>query len=243
MKSRHHRALYRPRGPERPLRRRLWNPYRRDGAGAGDFPRHPASRRRLAAGRTWSIAPGGLEPPFEGRLRDDLAGFSRPDFTVGEERGRVIIASASLTVSVALEPFGIAWHEPGDLPPFAEDRPTQAYFMSRKTGRIAHYMARAGAERHHGLGDKAGPFKRTGRRFKLDAVDPCGFDAETSDPFYKLIPFYIVARDGGPSYGLFYDNLATRRSISSRCLTCSRTRRSPGPFSTDRSARSSPPAC
>src|SRR5581483_9257288 len=30
--------------------------------------------------RTWSVAPGGLEPPFEGRARDDLAGFSCPDF-------------------------------------------------------------------------------------------------------------------------------------------------------------------
>ena len=47
-----------------------------------------------------------------------------------------------------------------------------------------------------GLGDKAGPFDRTGRRFRLDAVDPCGFDAETSDPLYKIIPFYIVDRDG-----------------------------------------------
>ncbi len=158
--------------------------------------------------RTWSIAPGGLEPPFEGRERDDLAGFSCPGFTVSEEPGRVIITSAALTASVRLEPFGIAWHEPGSALPFAEDRRTQAYFLSRQTGRIAHYMARGEGESHHGLGDKAGPFDRTGRRFKLDAVDPCGFDAETSDPLYKIIPFYIVDRDGGPSYALFYDNLA-----------------------------------
>jgi alpha-glucosidase len=158
--------------------------------------------------RTWSIAPGGLEPPFEGRARDDLSGFSCPEFTVSEEGARVIIASEALTAVVRLEPFGIAWHEAGSSAPFAEDRPTQAYLLSRKTGDIAHYMARNIAENHHGLGDKAGPFNRTGRRFKLDAVDPCGFDAETSDPLYKIIPFYIVDRDGGPSYGVFYDNLA-----------------------------------
>jgi alpha-glucosidase len=157
--------------------------------------------------RTWSLAPGGLEPPFEGRLRSDLSGFSCPDFTVSEEPGRVIIASAALTASVRLQPFGIDWHHRGKPQPFAQDRPTQAYFISSKTGRIAHFMARDEAERHHGLGDKAGPFDRTGRRFKLDAVDPCGFDAETSDPLYKIIPFYIVNRDGGPCYGLFYDNL------------------------------------
>lgn len=158
--------------------------------------------------RTWSIAPGGLEPPFEGRARSDLSGFSCPEFTVHEEEGRVIVTSAMLVAAVSLEPFGIAWHEPGNATPFAKDRPTQAYFLSRRSERIAHYMALEEAESHHGLGDKAGPFDRTGRRFKLDAVDPCGFDAETSDPLYKIIPFYIVDRQGGPSYGLFYDNLA-----------------------------------
>ena len=39
-------------------------------------------------------------------------------------------------------------------------------------------MARHADERHYGLGDKAGPLDRTGRRFAIDAVDPCGFDAE-----------------------------------------------------------------
>src|SRR5579871_1099455 len=158
--------------------------------------------------RTWSIAPGTLEPPFEGRSRDDLAGFSCPDFSVEERDGRVIIASQALAADVTLKPFGVSWREPGAQKPFAADRPTQAYFMSRETGALAHFMARDKDERHHGLGDKAGPFDRTGKRFKLDAVDPCGFDAETSDPLYKIIPFYVVDRDGGPSYGVFYDNLA-----------------------------------
>ena len=159
--------------------------------------------------RTWSLAPDGLEPTFEGRARADLAGFSCPDFTVSEDEGRVIIMTAALVAVVRLVPFGIDWHEVGRSTAFARDRPTQAYMISRKTGQIAHVMARDAAESHHGLGDKAGPYDRTGRRFRLDAVDPCGFDAETSDPLYKIIPFYIVDRQGGPSYGLFYDNLAT----------------------------------
>jgi alpha-glucosidase len=159
--------------------------------------------------RTWSLAPGGMEPPFEGRARDDLTGFSCPDFEMRDEDGRIVIATEALTAVVRLSPFGIDWHEAGSSTAFAQDRPTQAYMVSRKTGQIAHFMARNPAESHHGLGDKAGPYDRTGRRYRLDAVDPCGFDAETSDPLYKIIPFYIVDRDGGPSYGLFYDNLAT----------------------------------
>ena len=158
--------------------------------------------------RTWSIAPGGLEPPFEGRSREDLSGFSCPEFTVAEQNGNVVVSTGALTAAVRLDPLGIEWHEPGAPEPFARDRPTQAYLMSRQTGKIAHFMARDKADRHHGLGDKAGPFDRTGKRFRLDAVDPCGFDAETSDPLYKIIPFYVVDRDAGPSYGVFYDNLA-----------------------------------
>jgi alpha-glucosidase len=159
--------------------------------------------------RTWSLAPGGMEPPFEGRARDDLTGFSCPDFEMRDEDGRIVIATEALTAVVRLAPFGIEWHEAGSSTAFAQDRPTQAYMVSRKTGQIAHFMARSAAESHHGLGDKAGPYDRTGRRYRLDAVDPCGFDAETSDPLYKIIPFCIVDRDGGPSYGVFYDNLAT----------------------------------
>jgi Galactose mutarotase-like len=69
-------------------------------------------------------------------------------------------------------------------------------------------MARHPDERHYGLGDKAGPLDSTGRRFAIDAVDPCGFDAEFSDPLYKMLPFVIVE---GPqaAHGIFYDNLAT----------------------------------
>jgi len=158
--------------------------------------------------RTWSLAPAGLEPPFEGRARDDLSGFSCPDFAVETGGDRIVIATEALTAVVRLSPFGIDWHQPGAPAPFAQDRTTQAYMISRQTGQLAHFMARDPAERHHGLGDKTGPYDRTGRRYRLDAVDPCGFDAETSDPLYKLIPFYLVDRDGGPAYGIFYDNLS-----------------------------------
>ena len=158
--------------------------------------------------RTWSIAPGGLEPPYAGRKRDDLSGFSCPPFSVTEEPGRVVLRTGALEATIHLDPLGIDWSLPDAPSPFAGDRPTQAYFLSRRTASFAHHMVRDPAERHYGLGDKAGPLDRTGRRFKLDAVDPCGFDAETSDPLYKVIPLVIADRQGGPAYGVFYDNLA-----------------------------------
>lgn len=154
--------------------------------------------------RGWSIAPGGLEPPYEGRCRDDLAGFSCPDTTVIVGERRVTIAGAALTAVVTLSPFGIVWRRAGEVEPFLRDRQTQAYFVSPRTGAVSHYLARHKAERHYGLGDKSGPLDRTGRRFRIDAVDPCGFDAERSDPLYKMIPFYVVDGPAGP-HGIYYD--------------------------------------
>ncbi|MCB8822037.1 glycoside hydrolase family 31 protein [Microvirga rosea] len=157
--------------------------------------------------RGWSIAPGGLEPSFEGRLRDSTEGFSCPEASVLEQDGTIRLESAGLTAVVSLSPFGIAWHRPGENGPFLQDRTTQAYLVSRKTGALQHFMARHEKERHYGVGDKAGPLDHTGRRFKIDAVDPCGFDAELSDPLYKMIPFVLVDGPAG-AHGIFYDNLA-----------------------------------
>ena len=157
--------------------------------------------------RGWSIAPGGLEPPYEGRSRDSTEGFTCPEASATEQSGTVVLETAGLTAVVTLSPFGIAWHRTGESRAFLRDRPTQAYFVSRKTGALQHVMARDEKERHYGVGDKAGPLDHTGRRFKIDAVDPCGFDAELSDPLYKMIPFVIVDGPAG-AHGVFYDNLA-----------------------------------
>lgn len=157
--------------------------------------------------RGWTIAPGGLEPPYEGRLRDSTAGFTCPDAAVAQRDDTVVLEAPGLKAVVTLSPFGIAWHRAGEGRPFLQDRTTQAYFHSRKTGALQHVMARDGKERHYGVGDKAGPLDHTGRRFKIDAVDPCGFDAELSDPLYKMIPFVVVDGPAG-THGIFYDNLA-----------------------------------
>lgn len=157
--------------------------------------------------RGWAIAPDRTEPPFEGRLRDDISGFANPATTVSEDSGIVTLAAAGLRAQIRLDPFGIAWYRAGEQQPFLRDRPTQAYLLSRKTTALLHAMERHEGERHYGLGDKAGPLDRTGRRFAIDAVDPCGYDAELSDPLYKMLPFFIVDGARG-AHGIFYDNLA-----------------------------------
>jgi alpha-glucosidase len=50
---------------------------------------------------------------------------------------------------------------------------------------------------------------RAGRRLRMSNVDALGYDAETSDPLYKHMPFVITRQPAtGLAYGLFYDTLS-----------------------------------
>ena len=71
----------------------------------------PAEGYRLDRG--WSIAPGGLEPAYEGRPRDSLAGFACPKASVSEANGTVTLSAGGLTAEITLDPFGIAWRREG----------------------------------------------------------------------------------------------------------------------------------
>ena len=55
--------------------------------------------------RGWSIAPGGLEPDYAGRARDDLSGFALPDAAVREADGIVMLSTpGGLSARVRLDP-------------------------------------------------------------------------------------------------------------------------------------------
>src|SRR5207237_5121761 len=47
--------------------------------------------------RGWAIAPDRIEPPFEGRPRDDVSGFANPAPKVSEAGGIVTVAADGLT--------------------------------------------------------------------------------------------------------------------------------------------------
>jgi len=74
---------------------------------------------------------------------------------------------------------------------------------------VRHYLARSAGEQYFGLGERSGGMDRTGRRLRLSNLDAMGYDAKTSDPLYKHIPFYITRKpDSGLAFGLFYDTLS-----------------------------------
>ena len=89
------------------------------------------------------------------------------------------------------------------------DRPTQAYDFGWWDGRPRHYLARDRASTTSAWAKRVGALDRAGRRLRLSNMDAMGYDARTSDPLYKHIPFYITRRPtSGPAFGLFYDTLS-----------------------------------
>lgn len=163
----------------------------------------------LALDRTWSIAPA-QDVPWEGRSREDLSGFSLPAWTLIQHDDTVVIATESLRATVH-QPLWLEWHyrnNEGEWLPLVNDRPTSAYLLNAHGDGVAHYQSRRKDERFYGLGDKAGDLQRNGKRYEMRNLDAMGYNAVSTDPLYKHIPFTITRRDD-ISFGLFYDNLSS----------------------------------
>lgn len=160
--------------------------------------------------RTWAIAPDG-DVPFEGRLREDTSGFSCPGFRLEERAEGLTIETGKLRLTVQ-KPLALIWEArespDHDWQEIARDRAQNAYMIGRRDHRNQHYLSRTGGGHIYGLGEKAGPLERSGRRFEMRNLDALGYDAQSTDPLYKHIPFTLT--DLGPfgAYGLFYDTLA-----------------------------------
>ncbi|EXU74629.1 glycoside hydrolase family 31 protein [Erwinia mallotivora] len=158
--------------------------------------------------RSWSIAPQG-DVPWEGRSRESLAGFSLPAFTVSEQADSLVLTTRQLRVTVH-QPLWLEWHylDPhGEWQFLTGDRTTSAYLLNAHGDGVAHYLRRQPDERYYGLGEKAGDLQRNGRRYEMRNLDAMGYNAATTDPLYKHIPFTLTRRDN-ISFGLYYDNLS-----------------------------------
>ncbi len=166
----------------------------------------------LKLDKTWLIAPGMEDLPFEGRDRFDTTGFSLPDYKVEEKDGFVSIATSKVEAVINLLDFKITWYylECDKKVEFMKDRQTQAYNFKGELGEgIYHYTNRNRSEQYFGLGEKAGTLNRAGKRYRMLNIDAMGYDAESTDPLYKHIPFYITRdEETDLSYGIFYDNMS-----------------------------------
>ncbi len=161
----------------------------------------------FAVANSWMVAPAG-EVPWQGRPRLDNSGFTCPASAV-DDSGLVL---SSATLKVRLQKQSLALHVShcvdGEWTTVVQDRAMGAYRYLRDRGQFHHAQSRATDHRHLGLGDKSGALDRTGRRFRCLQTDALGYNAETSDPLYKHVPWIIVGDQANRYCGVFYDTLS-----------------------------------
>ena len=164
----------------------------------------------LRQDRTWSITPGDTPVAFEGRSRLSVDGFSLPKFTKSLSNDTLTLETSALRVTIKT-PLQIVWEaklEDGSYELIASERPTGAYMLGVKDHKVSHFLSREADDRIYGLGEKSGNLLRNGRRYEMRNLDAMGYNAETTDPLYKHLPFTLTRTTSGISYGVFYDNLA-----------------------------------
>ncbi|MFT4172595.1 MAG: glycoside hydrolase family 31 protein [Rhodocyclaceae bacterium] len=161
--------------------------------------------------RTWSIAPGRTDVPFEGIDKFDLSAFDDTPFTAHEDDDHLLIETSRVRLYIERVGLRCTWHLFTDQgwQRVAQDRPTQAYNFGQWGEEACHYLVRTPEERYFGLGEKTGDMDRAGQRYRMSNVDSAGYCARHSDPLYKHIPFYITHHaTQGTAFGLFYDTCA-----------------------------------
>jgi alpha-glucosidase len=165
----------------------------------------------LALHRTWTVCPD-RDIPWEGQDRLDVSCFSLPRYHLETFKNRTVIETSKLRMEIDHIGFRVSWYArcDNDWVLFARDRKTQSYNFGQWGQGIYHYLQRELTEQYFGLGEKSGNMDRAGRRFRMMNIDAMGYNAETTDPLYKHIPFYMTRdREKRITFGLFYDNLAT----------------------------------
>lgn len=155
---------------------------------------------------TWMIAPDG-EVPWSGRARLDREGFDYKPLSVINN----CVEGANTRIDIQADPLALTvsfCDSEGRWSKVLQDRPMAAYRHLPGRGLMQHAQTRPLDALHLGLGDKAGPIDRTGRRFRCLQTDALGYNAETSDPLYKHVPWFITGNAATGYCGLFYDTMA-----------------------------------
>ena len=151
---------------------------------------------------TFSVCPDN-NMPFEGRDKLSLDGLKciRPEYASKGEY--VEFAFGNRRLHILLTNFEMSFYEDEKL--LFRDREYISRNFDHELGNgSAHFLSREEDEEIFGLGDKTGDVNKNKRSFKLGTSDAMGFDARSSDPLYKHVPFYICKNSQG-SYGLYYD--------------------------------------
>lgn len=157
---------------------------------------------------TFSVCPDNAELDIKGRDRLSTQGFPlcKVEKDISESV-HLFTLPCGITLKVDLHNFILSYHLNGEK--LFSDRTPLAYNLENEFGTGSfHYLSRADGEKIFGLGDKGGDLDKAGRAFRIETSDCMGYDAKSSDPLYKHIPFYICENRVG-CYGIFYDTTDT----------------------------------
>jgi alpha-glucosidase len=168
-------------------------------------------RGKLRFPRTWAIAPGLEDVPLEGRDRFSLENFTSPQAEITEQAKQLRVTTARVRLTIQLQGLFCQWEvmQNGRWQPAAADRSTQSYNFGWWDERVYHYLKREPEEMYFGLGERAGDLNRRGQSYRMTNIDAMGYNARTTDPLYKHIPFYLTwKKQSKVPFGLFYDTVA-----------------------------------
>ena len=152
---------------------------------------------------TYSVCPGDSVINKEGRDKLSTKGFETVTPTVKETDTHVTIGYKDYKLTIEKLNFRMELSSYKGV--LFKDREYISYNFSHELGKGSmHFLSREESEKIFGLGDKSGDVNKNGLSFRLSTSDAMGFDARSSDPLYKHVPFYICENSVG-SYGIFYD--------------------------------------
>ena len=156
---------------------------------------------------TFSVNPSG-KFMSEGRDRLETEGFElyAPNQTASGDT-ECFELEGGISVELKKDNFLLSFKK-GDKTLFSDRAPLSYNFEGEFGEGSFHYITRNEGEFIFGLGDKGGELNKSGRAFRIETTDCMGYNALSSDPLYKHIPFYICENEVG-SYGIFYDTSDT----------------------------------
>lgn len=140
-------------------------------------------------------------------LYDDLLKDERIHTTplvpnINDELEKLIISCDNLIVSINKKPFSISFLNSNNEILF-EDVKGRSYTYSN--GQVTHSFCLDDSN-FYGFGEKTGRLEKTNTRMKMSNKDACGYDATSTDPLYKHIPWFIkLSNDGSKLCGVYYN--------------------------------------
>lgn len=157
---------------------------------------------------TFCIDPESKDLGALGRDRLSVEGFDNRKIQLEtKENEDVFTIPCGVRVTVDRNNFLLKYEQNGEL--LFSDRAPIAYNFEGEFGKDTfHYISREKGEYIFGLGDKCGKLNKSGNSYRIETTDSMGYNAETTDPLYKHVPFFICENSVG-SYGIFYDTSDT----------------------------------